>query len=290
MVKWPELSIFQDSGFWEEAWMKARQDSLYARSLVGRDGTEYWNRRATSFALHARSSEAQHRIAKVLHILGHIASLPSEAEVLDIGCGPGRYALALARRVKKVVALDPSPDMLSMLQSGMEEEGIDNIEPVQMGWEEVDLDELGWRHRFHVVLALMSPGIRDVPTLKKMIDASRQVCLLASHVRQEDAARYDLWEKLIGGKKPPLPEDPLYIFALLYSWGYFPSLDLERRVSRRELPVSEAIEELENFFYPYLELTPAVRQAIRDYVNSRAREGLYLQERELVTAYLYWSV
>lgn len=290
MVNRWEIDIFRDSSFWEKAWQKARQESLYGRSVLERDQAEYWNRRATSFALHSQSNEAQRRVVKVLHFLSHYEALGPEAEVLDIGCGPGNYALALARRVKRVVALDPSPAMLSILKSRMEAEGINNIEPVQLPWEEVDLDKLGWRQRFQAVLALMSPGIRDVPTLRKMIAASRGICLLAGHLRQEEPARHDLWEKLIGGKMPPIPEETLYIFALLYSWGYFPSLELERMVSKRELPVEEAVQELENFFYPYLELTSAVQRVIRDYVNSHSREGTYLQEREFVAAYLCWVV
>ncbi|MGI9951515.1 class I SAM-dependent methyltransferase [Moorellaceae bacterium AZ2] len=284
------MDIFRQSTFWEEAWQEARRQSLYGRALPGREGSAWWDRRAAGFAAHGKSSEARNRVAKVLHLLGHHDGLGPEAEVLDIGCGPGNYALALARRVKKVVALDPSPAMLSILQARMEEEGIRNIEPVQLAWEEVDLDKLGWRRRFQAVLALMTPGIHDVPTLKKMIAASSGICLLGGHLRQEDEARRELWQKLMGSPLPPLPGDVLYVFALLYSWGYLPSLELESWPSRREVQAEEAIEELQNFFYPYTELTGTVRQAIRDYVNARSPEGVYLQRKEFVAAYLCWSV
>ena len=114
--------------------------------------------------------------------------------------------------------------------------------------------------------------------------------MLAGHLRQEEPARYELWKKLIGGEMPPIAQDGLYIFALLYSWGYLPSLEMERRRSKRELPVEEAIQEMENFFYPYLELTPTVQKEIRDYIYEHSQEGIYLQEREFVTAYLCWTV
>ncbi|MBE3582158.1 MAG: class I SAM-dependent methyltransferase [Thermoanaerobacteraceae bacterium] len=284
------MDIIHQSSFWVQAWQEARRQSLYGRALPGRQGSAWWDRRAAGFAARGRGGEAQKRLAKVLHMLGHHGGLEPEAEVLDIGCGPGNYALALARRVKKVVALDPSPAMLSLLKARMEEEGIHNIEPVQLSWEEVDLDGLGWRGRFRVVLALMTPGIHDVATLKKMIDASAGICLLAGHLRQEEEARRELWSKVMGGPLPSLPEDALYVFSLLYSWGYLPSLELELRSSSREIPAGEAVEELLNFFYPYTELTEKVRQAVEDYVNARSRDGIYLQKKEFVTAYLCWSV
>ncbi|HBT46688.1 MAG TPA: hypothetical protein DEA73_02225 [Peptococcaceae bacterium] len=284
------MDVFRQSSFWVRAWEEARRNSLYGRALPGREGSAWWDRRAAGFAARGRSGQTQKRVAKVLHLLGHHGGLEPEAEVLDIGCGPGNYALALARRVKRVVALDPSPAMLSQLQARMEEEGIHNIEPVQLPWEEVDLDELGWRGRFRAVLALMTPGIHDVPTLKKMIDASAGICLLAGHLRQEEEARRELWPKVMGEALPPLPEDVLYVFALLYSWGYLPSLELERRSGTRDMTAEEAVEELLNFFYPYTELSEKVRQAVEDYVKARSRDGIYREQREFVTAYVCWSV
>ena len=53
---------------------------------------------------------------------------------LDIGAGAGRYALPLARAVRMVIALDPSPSMLDGLREAMAEHRIDNVEVVQGRW------------------------------------------------------------------------------------------------------------------------------------------------------------
>lgn len=270
-------------------WQEARAKSLYGRRLPGRE-EEYWNRRAASFTSHSRSREAQERAANILHLLGHRNVLDREAEVLDIGCGPGTYALVLARRVRRVVALDPSPEMLSALKRRMQEERLENIEVVQAAWEDVDLEDLGFKKRFKAVLALMTPGIRDAATLKKMIEACHGVCVLGGHVRQEEEGRRELWRKLIGGEIPPLAPEAFYIFHLLYSWGYLPSLELERRPIWREMSVDEAVAEYENFFYPYIDLNDQARRIITDYVVSHAVEGKYIQKREFIAAYLCWSV
>lgn len=41
-------------------------------------------------------------------VVAHADGLPADGEVLDLGCGQGRHALWLARRGRRVVAVDPS--------------------------------------------------------------------------------------------------------------------------------------------------------------------------------------
>lgn len=53
--------------------------------------------------------------------------------VLDVGCGPGRVALAAAERVGpegRVVALDVQPRMLEVCRRRAAEQGLDNLETV----------------------------------------------------------------------------------------------------------------------------------------------------------------
>jgi SAM-dependent methyltransferase len=48
------------------------------------------------------------------HVLARLtARLPERGRLLDVGCGTGRYALALAARGFEVVAVDESPAMIS---------------------------------------------------------------------------------------------------------------------------------------------------------------------------------
>ncbi|APC08842.1 class I SAM-dependent methyltransferase [Neomoorella thermoacetica] len=285
-----ELPLFERADFWEEAWQEEYRNSLYGRRRPERDGSAYWNRRAGHFARQTGSEEGKQRVAGILHWLGHHGGLEKDLEVLDIGCGTGNYALPLARRARRVVALDPAAEMLAILKEKAAAEGINNVEPIQMAWEDVDLEKQGWREAFDLVLALMSPGIKDAATLKKMMAASRGACFLAGHVRQEISGRRELWQELIGGEMPPIPADVLYIFHLLYAWGYNPSLELEHKVSTRELEPDQAIEEMEIFFYPHLELTPAVRRTIINHVQANTVNGRYPSRREMTVAYLSWNV
>ena len=54
--------------------------------------------------------------------------------VVDLGAGTGRFALAAAREVGRVIAVDVSPAMLGALTARAAEEGVANIECVRAGF------------------------------------------------------------------------------------------------------------------------------------------------------------
>jgi ubiquinone/menaquinone biosynthesis C-methylase UbiE len=62
------------------------------------------------------------------------AGLGPAGTVVDFGAGTGRFALAAAPHVARVVAVDVSPAMLSVVRSRAAEAGIRNIECVRAGF------------------------------------------------------------------------------------------------------------------------------------------------------------
>lgn len=282
--------LWHDAGFWVQAWQRERQESLYGRQCPDRSGPGWWDLRAARFAAQTAGEEGRRRAAGVLHALGHQDALQPDGEVLDIGCGPGNLALPLARRVRKVVALDPSKEMLAILQERAAAEGITNIETVCLPWEEVDLNRMGWQNRFSVVLAAMSPGIHDVPTLQKMVAASNNICFFSGFAWREEPAQQELWRRLLKEEMPPFAADVFFILHLLYAWGYLPSLELTHRRTRRKQQPAEAAEELVAALIPFLEVTPQVRQEVLQLVEEMTQEGCFIQERVFVEANLTWKL
>ena len=56
--------------------------------------------------------------------------------VLDVGCGPGTIALALAPQVKRVYALDYSQGMLDAMLKNAAQLQLHNVQPILASWEE----------------------------------------------------------------------------------------------------------------------------------------------------------
>lgn len=61
--------------------------------------------------------------------------------VVDFGCGPGYYTIELAKKAKKVVAVDLSSEMLKKAQRKAENAGLKNIEFLQSDGKSLQLEE-----------------------------------------------------------------------------------------------------------------------------------------------------
>ncbi len=146
-------------------------------------------------------------------------SLEPHDTVLDIGCGPGTLALALAQKVKKVIAIDYSKQMLEQLQIHAAREGIENIEALHVSWED------DWSSLPQVDIAVASRSMEVGcmhSALEKMNHHARKACYLTYKV----GGSYVDMEILdfIGKSIIPKP-DYWYIPLILYQKGYLPRVD-----------------------------------------------------------------
>jgi ubiquinone/menaquinone biosynthesis C-methylase UbiE len=64
--------------------------------------------------------------------------LGQDSAIVDLAAGTGRFALAAARRFRRVTAVDISPAMLSMLRERAEAEDLTNLDAVQAGFLSYD--------------------------------------------------------------------------------------------------------------------------------------------------------
>lgn len=91
--------------------------------------------------LHQFDPQAQAYLDSAVHAQGpdlaHAAQLISRhlpaatARALDVGCGAGHLAFALAPHVRQVIAVDPSPGMLATVRQAALARGLPNIDAVQ---------------------------------------------------------------------------------------------------------------------------------------------------------------
>jgi len=72
--------------------------------------------------------------------------------VLDVGCGPGRHSLALARRGLTVVGVDQSPDFVELARAAATSEGLD------ASFEGLDVRDLAYADEFDAAICLCQGG------------------------------------------------------------------------------------------------------------------------------------
>ena len=101
-----------------------------------------------------------------------LSFISKDAQILEVGCGTARFSCHLAMSGYKVVALDPSPDMLSIAKKKCE--GLDNIQFVQAEGAALQFPE----NEFDLVFAIrVINSTESVPyaiqTIKEMIHVTK---------------------------------------------------------------------------------------------------------------------
>lgn len=97
---------------------------------------EFWRTFGPLMFGEAQFTEAAAQVPLLLERLG----LAAGATVLDLGCGPGRHALPLARAGLEVTAVDTSAELLEQLRCSAADEGLE-IEALQADMREFSLAE-----------------------------------------------------------------------------------------------------------------------------------------------------
>lgn len=86
---------------------------------------EYWNQRSRGFfeSVRFELANGDSWSGKVLESM----DMPPGGEVLDVGCGPGYFAVALKSRGLRVTGIDNSPDMIAQAESNALENGVNAL-------------------------------------------------------------------------------------------------------------------------------------------------------------------
>ena len=99
-----------------------------------------------------RYSFTRGTVAEIDGILG-MADLQPGARVLDVGCGPGRHVLELARRGFEVTGVDISRRFVDLARGAAEAEGLDRVSV-----EVADARALTFDAEFDLVISLCQGG------------------------------------------------------------------------------------------------------------------------------------
>ena len=138
---------------------------------------------------------------------------------IDVGSGAGRYALPLALKVRRVIAVEPSPGMRSALRQGIDEHGIANVTVVAGVWPSA-LDSLRPLPAADVsMIAHVAYDIEGIgPFLDGLEAAARDRCVAVLTDRSPGAVADPFWPVVHGEPRVPLPALPELV-TLLHARG-----------------------------------------------------------------------
>lgn len=204
-IRTPPMMTLRDIDFAE------RYRRAYEQSGRAERTPAYWDARAARMRDGASASAYQQRFVDALR-------LDDCRTLLDVGCGPGTIALAVAPRLDHVYGLDFSPAMLQAFRDEARQRCITHATAIQHAWND------DW-HDVPVCDVVVASRATAVP------DFEAAVQKLCAHARRRVYLTYPAFGQfmgdelscLLGRAHGPLP-DYLCVVGVLHHLGIHPSL------------------------------------------------------------------
>lgn len=214
-----------------------------------------------------KSKEMAPRMQKSDYVEDFISrmNISKDDTVLDIGCGPGTLAIPLAKKVKHIIAIDFSSQMLEELEAYAKREGVENITTCHIGWE----DDWSNLPKVDIAVASRSIEVQDLQeALSKMSSHARKECYL-TYKTGGSFVDTDILEYI--GKKIITKPDFWYIPILLYKDGYLPKIDYIQ-TKEGSIKYSNADEFVSSLVWSLGSLDESQQAKARDYYRSFIEE------------------
>ncbi len=201
--------------------------------------------------------------------------------LLDVGCGPGTIALAMAPKLEQVYALDYSSGMLECVEDNCNNKGICNIMPIQNSWES-DWEDVP---NADIVVASRSMEVQDIKkALKKLIAKANKRVYITTKAGGSFLDKVILDQ--LDRKVYPRP-DYIYLVNLLHSMGIYAKVDFIK--SENSKFASEDDEEfIRKVEWSLGELTGEEKIKLKEFFHTTYKN---IQHNNFVNwALIYWDI
>lgn len=280
----PHATPGRDPFFWREQWRLLK----LAHCAVPNYGNaaQFWANRKMIDTVYIRGGQ-KHSKKDDTRLCA--MNIPDGSRVLDIGAGPGRYAVPLAVRGCRVTVVEPSPVMRESLAENMRKNKTQDIRIIPKRWEDVTRQELCGP--FDVVIASYSLTMMDIG---KAIAKMQACCAGTIHLfwfltpPAWAQVNKDLWPLLHGGEFHGEPMAD-WLWQVLCEMAIYANIQIEVKFPP---PVYETTDDAVKEFSLRLNCsTPKHEEIVRNYfqtVLQQEEHGLVLGG-ETLGAHIWWT-
>lgn len=217
-------------------------------------------------------------------------------DVIDIGCGPGRFVAEFAKTCHSAVGSDISGRMLEHGAAYAKKCGLSNTSYVRADFNAVDLDEIGWRNRFDLVFTSITPAVGGSENLKKLMDMSRGFCFNSCFVGSEDDLVSPFLYQVFGQPFENRFSGHWHwfygLFNLLLLEGYFPETAYydDRRCERLKVNLETASRLCRRLVPPAGVSSERLTEMLYEYMKARAdANGFVTRSSTCTYGWILWD-
>lgn len=254
-----------------------------------------WDRRAEQWQkerINKRKGDA--RVVSALTYLEQRGLLQENYDIVDIGCGPGRFAAEFAKRVHSVVGLDISQKMVEHGMEHIRSEGLQNAVLRTCDFQSLDIEKEGYKGAFDLVFSSMTPAIHGMNGLMKSMEMSRAWCCHITQVSGRNHLKEQLMREVFGKNTASQWTGRWFysLFNVLFLMGYDPETSYETR--HQEVwtePDEEYVVFLLTHMLPEEALTRENVARVSDWLSARRNEeGLIQEVSDTTYGRILWGV
>lgn len=176
-----------------QQWRDFQDKSLYYQAVKADGEESCWREIAHQYD---QIVYPQHQQRALLARL--LPRLEGASSAIEIGAGSGTLTMPLARQLRRLTAVEPSPAMAAVLQANLTQQRLGHVAVIRQRWEEAELPPAD---------AVIAGGCLYVfyeieEALRKMLACAREKVLL-THVGNDGLWEIDLRaQELLGAPRP----------------------------------------------------------------------------------------
>jgi SAM-dependent methyltransferase len=212
-----------------------------------------------------------------------LKSIDSNATVMDIGAGDGRWTIPLAKIASAVTAVEPAGDMADILRENIKTSQV-NIQIIQSSWEEADVEV----HDIVVCAHAMYSSPDLALFVHKMEQNARMTCYFGIRLPPADGVIAELSNAINGRRYDSA--NAVIAYNALYSLGIYANVLVENDIYPW---VNNTLEEafMRAKRHLHLESTGAYDGLIRDTLRKRLifANNSYVWPDGMRSALLWWN-
>lgn len=213
--------------------------------------------------------------------------------ILDIGCGPGRITVPMAKRAKSVTAMDSSHPMLDTCMENVQAAGLNNVEPLFLDWHKAVKGEN--LHMHDIVICSRSAAMYDIKKLSSFARRIAAVVIWANApwipviLDRLFAGTWESEERRIQRKDTDRIVGYNIIFNMVYDLGYEPNVHIVTDGFAKDF---DSLEAAYDYLSQLRKIAPGKESIFRknaDEFLSKNENGGVTFRIETRTAVIWWE-